>query len=100
MKTDDVIEHIENQNVTAVELLDEFDPNLQFKFAKAMTALKQIIDDVRILCPDASYYIQDDAFYLMLGDSHSGDHKQNANTNLIALTDNHKLAGCISGGGF
>lgn len=33
-------------------------------------------------------------------DSHSGDHKQNANTNLIALTDNHKLAGCISGGGF
>ncbi|WP_446906413.1 hypothetical protein [Acinetobacter baumannii] len=40
MKTDDVIEHIEKQNVTAVELLDEFDPNLQFKFAKAMTALK------------------------------------------------------------
>ena len=100
MNTDEVLKQIKEQDVSALDLINQYDPNLQMKFKKAMTALKQVIEDVRILYPDATFYVHDDCFCLMLGDSHSANECHKANFELVAFTDENKLAGAISGGGF
>lgn len=98
MKTQsDVLQILDEEGITASELIDSVDPKFKKRFDRATKALRLLMDDVREHFPDATYYSDSDGLLLMLGDSHDSlGHDQ---ADLIALDNNH-LTSILSGGGF
>jgi hypothetical protein len=69
----------------AEDLLIEADPKLVAAFRRVDKALVDYLAKVRVFFPDAEYYTASGGFNLMLGKSHTSDHRQRGQQQLVAL---------------
>ena len=104
MNTQELCDAVLNNGFNATAELYDSDPAAAIGFINATRKLRKIIQDVRETYPDAQYYLNDDQFHLMLGDSHThtrdfGVANGEANRTLVAVTS-LELIGLIGGGGW
>lgn len=102
MNTEELLHHLATENDDALELLKDVNVNIPKRFNKIVKSLSALIEEVRVMYPDANYYVNDDQVCLMLGHSHSekpGEFQPHSNTGLMAVTS-LDLIGRIGGGGW
>ena len=104
MNTQELCDAVLNNGFNATAELYDSDPAAAIAFIDATRKLRKIMQHVRETYPDAQYYLNDDQFHLMLGDSHThtrdfGVANGEANRTLVAVTS-LELVGLIGGGGW
>ena len=104
MNTQELCDAVLNNGFNATAELYDSDPAAAIGFINATRKLRKIIQDVRETYPDAQYYLNDDQFHLMLGESHTNKRlddavQAEANHSLVAVTS-LELIGLIGGGGW
>lgn len=97
MNTQELCEAVLNNGFNATAELYDSDPAAAIGFINATRKLRKIIQD-------AQYYLNDDQFHLMLGDSHTNKRfddavQAEANHSLVTVTS-LELIGLIGGGGW
>lgn len=86
MDTEQLKQHMADEDVSAYELLSEVMPTAASRFYRTTNTLAKLLDEVRQHYPDATFYTAGgDGFSLILGDTHSG-RDASPNQELSALT--------------
>lgn len=70
MKTTELEQYLNENGITAEELLDKINPNLKKRFERNCKQLSKIIDEIRQYYPDTIIFIEEDCPSLTLGDPH------------------------------
>lgn len=73
MDTEQLKQHIADEDVSAYELLSEVMPTAASRFYRTTNTLAKLLEEVRQHYPEARFYTAGgDGFALILGDTHSG----------------------------
>lgn len=98
MDTQELLEHIRSGGSKADELLYDLDPEIIKDVEKALKLLRKSMIKIKNVYQDASYYVEEDNFLIVLGNTHDG-HRSKSQQEVIAY-ESSELKCLISGGGW
>lgn len=70
MNTEQLIEYFKSHDEDAENLLNALNPNLKTRFLRACSSLAKVVDEIRVVYPDAMIFIESDVPTLILGNPH------------------------------